>query len=184
MPQVPPDYLSRGPFIPSVASRPSPLYLSGDSWWFWGIGDDAPHLIPLPPQPSCWPWVRRASTAAASTRNVMRWPITCGAASTEGAGGDPRDPPGDPWTPRDQQEPPGTSRTPSPTPLSYIYNTNLLSQILFFPALRELSAKTLPLPQLAERSQHCTQHMGLVPKRRITHWLQRRRLPSLFPRTA
>lgn len=77
-----------------------------------------PHLIPLPPQPSCWPWARRASTAAASTRNVMRWPITCGAASTEGAGGDPRDPPGDPWTPRDQQEPPGTSRTPSPTPLS------------------------------------------------------------------
>lgn len=89
------------------------------------------------------------------------------------------------------------SGSPSPVPwlnrnfckrqshvISYIYKTSPPSEILLFPALRELSAKTLPLPQLAERSQHCTQRMGLVPKRRITHWLQRPRLSSLFPRTA
>lgn len=57
---------------------------------------------------------------------------------------------------------------------------HLPSEILFFPALRELSAKTLPLPQLAERSQHCAQHMGLVPKRRVTRWLQRLGSPAYF----
>lgn len=85
----------------------------------------SPHLIPLLLQPSCWPWARRASTAAASTRNVMRWPITCGAASTEGAGGAPLGPPrgpldlqGSAGAARDQQDPishlPVTPQSPLP----------------------------------------------------------------------
>lgn len=45
--------------------------------------------------------------AAASTRNVMRWPITCGAASTEGAAGGP---PGPPRGPLDLQGPAGAAR--------------------------------------------------------------------------